>query len=275
MRPSGENAAAAILTPPFHSHSGPARSGSQSRTAASLPTEASARPSGLKATWRIVSEWPVSSRMQRRAATSQRRMVRSEPAERRRRAEASRRTPSVWPSSVASSLPVAGSQRRRLSFASRHAVARTPTPGWKATAAVVASWAFQPRSSRPVAAPQSLSVRDTAHLTQCYFKLADGTILETGGDYVRTGTLDGLPPHSTTVLQGSATDRNPIYYGDPSNGFLVGYTTNGSIVVNAVPEPSGLVMLGVAALVLVQLRHGSRRRTRPDRGPFPIAGACS
>jgi hypothetical protein len=100
--------------------------------------------------------------------------------------------------------------------------------------------------------PSSFASGDyTAHITRFYFKLADGTILETGGDYILTAALDGLPPRTTTVLQGSSTDENPIYLGDPSNGILIGYTTNGSIIVAPAPEPSGLVILGIGALVLL------------------------
>ncbi|WP_165228572.1 PEP-CTERM sorting domain-containing protein [Aquisphaera insulae] len=96
--------------------------------------------------------------------------------------------------------------------------------------------------------PSSFASGDyTAYLDRFFFKLADGTILETGGVYALTATLDGLPPRTTTTLQGSATDRNPIYYGDPSNGLLIGYTTNGSIIVSAVPEPSALCLGGIAA----------------------------
>ncbi|QEH35188.1 hypothetical protein OJF2_37350 [Aquisphaera giovannonii] len=109
--------------------------------------------------------------------------------------------------------------------------------------------------------PSSFASGDyTAYLDRFLFKLADGTILETGGVYALAATLDGLPPRTATTLQGSATDRNPIYYGDPANGFLVGYTTNGAIYVSAVPEPSAFCLGGIAMAAVGLSLARSRRR---------------
>ena len=144
----GEGHARDLGVPAARSTAASPSSVNHSRTAQSLPTEASVRPSGLKATWRIVSEWPFNVPSRRREATSQRRMVRSEPAEASRRPsglKATVRTLSVWPSSVASRLPVSASQRRRFFSGRRPAEARTLPPVWNDQRAVVASWAFQPR----------------------------------------------------------------------------------------------------------------------------------
>lgn len=98
----------------------------------------------------------------------------------------------------------------------------------------------------------------TANIASFYFQLANGTILETGSCTL-TATLDGLPPRSPTVLQQSPIDDNPIYLGDPANGILVGFTTNATINLEGVPEPSSLVLLA-AGIVGMGIRH--RKRTR-------------
>lgn len=63
----------------------------------------------------------------------------------------------------------------------------------------------------------------TAHDTRFYFQLADGTILETDGDLLPTGALDGLSPRGPALLQEPETDQDPIDLGVPSHGILVRY----------------------------------------------------
>jgi hypothetical protein len=100
--------------------------------------------------------------------------------------------------------------------------------------------------------PSSFQSGDlTVQVPSFYFKLAGGTLLETGANFTFTATIDGLPPRTPTVLDGTMpVDSVPIYLGDPSNGILVGYSSDRHIYLQGVPEPSSFVLLGAGAIGL-------------------------
>jgi PEP-CTERM motif len=74
-----------------------------------------------------------------------------------------------------------------------------------------------------------------------------------------SSTFDGLPPSTGTVLESSGTDAIKILFGTE----VIGYTSDRRIVIGpagSVPEPSGLILLGMGVLGLSACVRKSRTR---------------
>ena len=72
-----------------------------------------------------------------------------------------------------------------------------------------------------------------------------------------SSTFDGLPPSNGTVLESSGTNDINILFGTE----VIGFTSDRRIVlgaVSAVPEPSGLILLGIGVVGL----YASVRQSR-------------
>jgi hypothetical protein len=60
-----------------------------------------------------------------------------------------------------------------------------------------------------------------------------------------TSTFDGLPPSAGTVLHNSGADVLNVLF----NGQVVATSSDRQIVLSAVPEPSSLILCGLATVV--------------------------
>lgn len=70
-------------------------------------------------------------------------------------------------------------------------------------------------------------------------------------------TFDGLPPSPGTVLQNSG----PNFLNITFDGQVVATSSNRTITITTVPEPSLPVLLGIGSLSLTFLRYARRRKT--------------
>jgi hypothetical protein len=79
-----------------------------------------------------------------------------------------------------------------------------------------------------------------------------------GTPFSFSSTFDGLPPSEGTVLVNSGANVLNIYF----NGELVAQSSNRKIILNAVPEPSSCLMLGIGAVAVLGYARRCRKALR-------------